>query len=142
MITIDLTMPIHIINMLVLIVIMNVVLYRPIRSILIEREKKVAGLEKDIETFEKNARLRLEEFDNKLAEARTRAKGEFEAVKAEAMGVSAEKLAAIRKEAEVEKEEQLGKIREDFSQAQGELKGQLDNFAGEMANKILGRALS
>ena len=141
MITIDLTMPLHIINMLLLIVIMNAVLYRPIRSILIERDKKLSGLAKDIETFEKNSNLRLEEFNRKLAEARAKGKADFEAVKGAAMAENGEKLAAIRKEADAEKADQLGKINGQFTAAQQALKGQLDSFAGEMANKILGRAV-
>jgi len=68
MITIDLTMPIQIANMLILIVIMNIVLYRPIRTILAEREKRISGLEKDVDEFNKNAKLRLEEFDARSEE--------------------------------------------------------------------------
>ncbi|MDD5760176.1 MAG: hypothetical protein PHI06_13975 [Desulfobulbaceae bacterium] len=141
MITIDLTMPIHIINMLLLIVIMNAVLYRPIRSIILERDKKLSGLAKDIETFEKNSNLQLDEFNRKLAEARAKAKAEFETVKGAALAESAEQLADIRKGAEADKALQLSTIQGQFTAAQDALKGQLDTFAGEMANKILGRAV-
>ena len=142
MITVDLTMPIHIINMLLLIVVMNAVLYRPIRSILIERSKKIADLEKEIETFEKNSRQRLEEFDKKMAGARGKAKAEIEAVKAEAVGETSEKLAGVRSESDADKADQLGKLGKQVAAAQKSLKGQLDTFAGEMASKILGRAAS
>jgi len=141
MITIDLTMPLHIINMLLLIVIMNAVLYRPIRSIILERDKKMSGLAKDIETFEKNSNLQLEEFNRKLAEARAKAKAEFEGIKGAAMAEEGEKLTAIRKEADAEKAGQISTIHGQFVAAQQTLKGQLDGFAGEMANKILGRAV-
>ena len=141
MITIDLTMPLHIINMLLLIVIMNAVLYRPIRSIMLDRDKKLAGLAKDIETFEKNSNLQLEEFNRKLAEARASAKAEFESVKGAAMAASNEQISAIRKGADAEKALQLSTIHGQFTAAQQTLKGQLDSFAGEMANKILGRAV-
>jgi len=141
MITIDLTMPLHIINMLLLIVVMNVVLYRPIRTILLERDKKLSGLAKEIEDFEKNSNLRLEEFNRKLAEARAKAKAEFEAVKGTALSESGEQLAGIRKEAESTKGEQLSKIKGQVNEAQQTLKGQLEGFATEMATKILGRAV-
>jgi len=142
MITIDITMPIHIINMLLLIVIMNAVLYRPIRSILIERAKKVDSLEKEIATFEKNSQLQLEEFDKKLAEARGKAKDQMDTVKGEAMAASAEKLSGIKKDSDAEKAAQLGEIGQQFAAAQQELKGQLDSFANAMAGKILGRSVS
>jgi F-type H+-transporting ATPase subunit b len=142
MITIDITMPIHIINMLLLIVIMNAVLYRPIRSVLIERAKKVDSLEKEIETFEKNSQLQLAAFDKKLAEARGKAKEQMEAAKSEATAASAEKLGGIKKDSDAEKATQLGQIGQQFATAQQELKGQLDGFASAMAGKILGRSLS
>lgn len=142
MITIDITMPIHIINILILIVIMNAVLYRPIRSILVERQKKIAGLEEEIQTFEKNSKQRLEEFDNKLSAARSKAKAQFEAAKGEAMAASSEELAGVRKEADGVKVAELGKIEEQFTSAQSQLKSQLDSFAGDMASKILGRAVA
>lgn len=141
MITIDLTMPIQIANILILIVIMNAVLYKPIRTILEERQKKVAALDKDIETFNKNAELRLEEFDQKIMDARAKAKAEMEGVRSAANAESNEKLAQVRKEVDGSKSEQLSQIGKQVASAQQELKGQVDGFANEMASKILGRAL-
>lgn len=141
MITIDLTMPIQIANILILIVIMNIVLYRPIRAILAEREKKISGLEKDVEEFNKNAKLRLEEFDAKLNDARSKAKNALDNARGEAQGSGAEKLAGIRKEVDGRKAETLAQIREQVVKAGEELKGQVDGFAADMATKILGRTL-
>jgi len=141
MITIDLTMPIQIANMLILIVIMNIVLYRPIRTILAEREKRICGLEKDVDEFNKNAKLRLEEFDAKLNDARSRAKIELDGARGEAQGAGAAKLAEIRKEADGKKAESLAQIQAQVTTAGDELKGQVAGFATEMAAKVLGRAL-
>ncbi|MFZ5774104.1 MAG: hypothetical protein ACOY3Z_01270 [Thermodesulfobacteriota bacterium] len=141
MITIDLTMPIHIVNMLLLIVILNAVLYRPIRSIIEERRKKITGLEEGIEQFKKNATLRGEEFEQKMKDARIKAKAEYDAARSAALVASNEKLAAIRKEADTAKGAQLSEIEKQFAAARTELRGQIDGFAGEMASKVLGRAL-
>jgi F-type H+-transporting ATPase subunit b len=141
MITIDMTMPIQIANMLILIVIMNIVLYKPIRTILVERAKRISGLEKDVDEFNKNAKLRLEEFDNKLNDARSRAKTELDGVRGETQAAGAEKLAEIRKEADGKKAESLTQIKSQISAASDELKGQVEGFASDMAAKILGRAL-
>ena len=141
MITIDLTMPIQILNILIMIGVMNAVLYKPIRTILLEREKRVATLEKDVEDFEENARLRLEEFDNKLNDARGKAKAELDRVRGEAQSAGSEKLAEIRKESDGKKAESLKQIQAEIAKAQTELKGQVDGFASDMAGKILGRAV-
>jgi len=141
MIDIDITMPIQIINMLLLIVILNAVLYRPVRNILIERQKKIGGLDSDIANFNKNAKLRLDEFDQKISEARAKGKVEYDAARGAAQAETSAKLAERRKEVEAAKAEQLQQIQQQFAAAQTALKGQIDIFAAEMASKVLGRAL-
>lgn len=141
MITIDLTMLIQIANMLLLIVVLNAVLYKPIRSILEERQKKITGLDEGIDQFKKNAVLRLDEFGQKMKDARIRAKKEYEAARNAALAESTEKLAGIRKEVDAQKTGQLAEIEKQFATAQSELQGQISGFANEMAGKVLGRAL-
>ena len=141
MITIDLTMPIQIANILILIVIMNIVLYKPVRTILVEREKRISGLEKDVEEFNKNAKMRLEEFDNKLNTARSLAKTRLDDVRGDTQAAGAEKLAEIRKEAEGKKAESLAQIQSQIKTASDELKGQVEGFATDMSAKILGRVM-
>ncbi len=141
MITIDLTMLIQIANMLLLIVVLNAVLYKPIRSIIEERQKKIGGLDEGIDQFKKNAVLRQDEFGQKMKDARIRAKKEYETARNAALAESTEKLAGIRKEVDVQKTGQLAEIEKQFAVAQSELQGQISGFAGEMAGKVLGRAL-
>ncbi|MDH3453733.1 MAG: hypothetical protein OEL80_01205 [Desulfuromonadales bacterium] len=141
MIDIDITMPIQIVNILILIVIMNAVLYRPVRTILEERRKKLADLADDAENFKKNAQRQLEDFDRKMQEARATAKGKFDEARGEAQAVGAEELAKVRQEADSAKAEQMAKVASQYDSARQELQGQVDGFAGDMASKILGRAL-
>ena len=141
MITIDLTMLIQIANMLLLIVVLNAVLYKPIRSIIEERQKKIGGLDEGIDQFKKNAVLRQDEFGQKMKDARIRAKKEYETARNAALAESSEKLAGIRKEVDVQKTGQLAEIEKQFAVAQAELQGQISGFASEMAGKVLGRAL-
>lgn len=141
MIDIDLTMLIQIANMLLLIVILNAVLYRPIRSIIEERQKKIGGLDEGIDQFKKNTGLRLDEFSQKMRDARIRAKKEYESARAAAQTESAARLAGVRQEVDAQKAGQIAGIEKQVATAQSELKGQIDGFAGEMASKVLGRAL-
>ncbi|MBU0673236.1 MAG: ATP synthase F0 subunit B [Proteobacteria bacterium] len=141
MITIDLTMWIQIANILIMIVIMNIVLYKPIRSILEEREKRIGSFEKDIEEFHKNAKLRLSEFEEKLNNARTRAKDELEQARSTAQSSGAETVGAIRKEVDTGKAASLSDLQTQIASARTELQGQVAGFAGSVAEKILGRGL-
>ena len=141
MIDIDITMPIHILNMLILIVIMNAVLYKPVRGIIRERLKKLGGLSSDIETFNKNAEQRMAEFERKIAETHAKAKMELEAMRATTQASGAEKIAQIRREAETAKSSQLAEVARQFAAVRETLKGELDGFAQAMAGKVLGRSL-
>jgi F-type H+-transporting ATPase subunit b len=141
MITVDITMPIHILNILFLIVVLNAVLYRPVRRILAERKQKITDLNSDVDTFNKNAKLRGEQFDQKFREARRKAKAEFDSARNEAQAAGAEKLQQIRTESDKAKAAQLTTVASEVKAAEQTLKGQVESFATEMAGKVLGRAL-
>jgi len=141
MITIDVTMFIQIVNIFILIVILNIVLYRPIRSILAERKRVFAGLSRDIETFHKNAEMRLEEFEAKIAEARVSAKAKIDEARAEGQAAAGEKVGAVRSEVEADKAAKLEALEKDRAAVAAELSGQVEDFAREMAAKVLGRAV-
>lgn len=141
MITIDVTMFIQIVNVFILIVVLNMVLYRPIRSILAERKRVFAGLSRDIETFHKNADMRLEEFESKIAEARVSAKAKIDEARAEGQAVAGEKVGAVRSEVDADKAAKLEALEKDRAAVAAELSGQVDEFAREMAAKVLGRAV-
>jgi len=141
MITIDITLFIHIVNMIVLMFVLNAVLYKPVQSILLKRRDKLDSLQKDVEQFEQNARHRQQEVDKKMREAGSRAKAALDGARAEAQAAGAEKLAAIRSEADSEKEQQMAVIHSQIDSAKKELQDNVSGFAGEMAAKILGRSL-
>ena len=141
MITIDITMFIQIANILLLIVIMNAVLYRPIRTILTDRREKISSLQTEVENFNKNAQLRLDEFDQKMRESRAKAKGELDNARNEAKAAGTESLNKVRQEVDTEKAGQLSAIVQESTNAKQQLQGQVNEFANEMATKILGRAL-
>jgi F-type H+-transporting ATPase subunit b len=141
MITIDITVLIQIINILILIVVMNAVLYKPVRTVLAKRREKLAELANSIETFKKNTGLRKDEISKKLNDARIKAKEEIEKSRAAAQAATAESLAQVRHEAQANKTVQLSEIQKQFTAAQQQLSGQIDSFASDMAAKILGRSV-
>ncbi len=141
MITIDITLVIQIVNMIVLMFLLNGVLYKPVKKILKERSEKLQGMQGDVAKFEKNASLRQEEVDAKMAKASAKAKAALDAARADAQAAGDEKLASIKAEAETEKEKQLADISAQINAARTGLQAGLDGFASDMASKILGRGL-
>ena len=141
MITLDITLFIHIVNMIVLMVVLNAILYKPVLAILEKRQGTIDSLNQDVEQFEENARHRQAEVDRKMHEASMRAKKALDGARSEAQAAGAEKLAAIRQEVDGEKEKQLSELRAQVEAARKELQENAAEFAREMAAKILGRSL-
>ena len=141
MVTVDITMVIQMINMVVLMFLLNGVLYKPVKKILKERSEKMQGMQNDVAKFEENARLRQEEVDAKMSKASGKAKAALDAARAEAQAAGDEKMASIKAEVDDFREKQLAEISAQIDTAQQELKANLDGFATDMASKILGRVL-
>jgi F-type H+-transporting ATPase subunit b len=141
MISVDVTLLMHIINMIVLMLVLNAILYKPVLGILEKRAQKVESLNGEVAQFEQNARQRQAELDKKMREASNKAKKALDGARAQAQAVGAEKLTVIRKESDGVKEKQLTDLRSQVEVARKELQGNAAGFAQAMAGKILGRSL-
>jgi F-type H+-transporting ATPase subunit b len=141
MISIDITVLIHIINMVALMIILNKVLYKPVLDIMDKRQEKLGTLSNDVEKFERNAKDRQARVDRKMREANTKAKAALDAARSEAEVAGAEKIAIIRREADSEKENELAGLETQLESVRKELLDNTAEFAQEMAAKILGRSL-
>jgi F-type H+-transporting ATPase subunit b len=141
MISVDVTLLMHIINMIVLLFVLNAILYKPVLGILEKRAQKIESLNGDVAQFEQNARQRQAELDSKMREASNKAKKALDGARSQAQAAGAEKLAVIRQESDSLKEKQLAELRSQIEAARKELQGNAAAFAQAMAGKILGRSL-
>jgi len=80
MISLDYSLGIQIINFLFLIWALNVVLYKPIRNILIQRKEKITGLEQNIDICNSDIKGKDDAFTSGLKEARVKGMGEKDAL--------------------------------------------------------------
>jgi len=142
MINIDGSLFIQIANFLVLIWILNIVVYRPIRKILIERNERISGLEKGIETRLKDAQEKDEEFSRGIREARAQGVKEKDALLDDAAAEEKQIIAKINEKAQAELVAVRAQIEEDIDAVRSALKSQVDDFARAIGQKILGRTVS
>ena len=142
MINIDGSLFIQIANFLVLIWILNIVVYRPIRKILIERNEKIGGLEKGIETRLKDAQEKDEEFVRGIREARAQGMKEKDALLDAAAEEEKQIIAKINEKAQADLAEVRSQIEKDIDAVRSALKSQVDDFAKAIGQKILGRTVS
>jgi len=140
MVSVDGSMIIQIANFLILIWILNIVLYKPIRNIIIQRKEKITGLESDIESAETKAVEQDQAFADGLKDARAKGLKQKEALLQAAADEEKALIGQINEKAQAE----LTKIREQIASEANEAKQALmkdvDGFASAISEKILGRA--
>ena len=142
MIDIDWTLGALLINFLVLVFLLNVVLFRPIRKALKERQARLDAQTADISLMETQGQGLDSEIKDKLAAARREGAGARETLKEEGAAAETSLLAEVKREADLEWSRVEQKIKDDTARAREALKAQAQSFAQLLASKILGRELS
>ena len=84
MISIDITLLIHIVNMIVLMFVLNAILYKPVLGMLDQRARKMTALNDEVAQYEETARQRQAELDKKMREASNRAKKALDGARSQA----------------------------------------------------------
>lgn len=142
MIELDWTLFVQIVNFLVLVYLLNLVLFRPIRKTLRDRQTRLRAYESDLASLADSRQGLLGEVDAKLTEARREALGLRERLRQEGSQVEASLLEQVKREVEEEWTRVEAKIKADVEQARKALQAQAQDFALALATKILGRKLS
>jgi F-type H+-transporting ATPase subunit b len=142
MIDIDWTLYAQIINFLLLVFFLNVVLFRPIRTVLRDRQARLLAQETEINVLADKGRSLEDEIKEELAAARRAGAGAREALKQEGAQAEATLLDEVKRQVEVEWATVEKKIKADMAKARASLQTQAQTFAQLLATKILGRELS
>ena len=142
MIDIDWTLFAQIINFLLLVFLLNVVLFRPIRNAIKDRQAKLLAQEAEFNLLMDQGRSLEDEIKEKLAAARREGAGARETLKQEGAQAEASLLEEVKHQVEVEWATVEKKIKADMAKARTSLHKQAQTFAQLLATKILGRELS
>lgn len=137
MLDLNITMLFQLVNFFIALYVLNILLIRPIRSILRERKAKMDGLAGDAEAFHREADGRMAGYESALAAARQ----ESAAVRAEARKAALAEQQAIVAEAGKKAQKQLqqvqASIKAEADAAMTELRGKVADLAGKIADKVL-----
>jgi F-type H+-transporting ATPase subunit b len=142
MISVDWTMFLQMANFIVLILILNAILYKPIRNILIERKKKIQGYEETIENFQREAAEGEQTFQTGISEAKKKGFEEKEALKETGHEDEKHLITEINEKTRADLEAVRAQIAKDAEAARSKLKAEVKVFSAAIAEKILGRAVS
>jgi F-type H+-transporting ATPase subunit b len=140
MIDLDYTFFVQLVNFMVILTVLNLILYRPIRGIIKKRAEVMSQKLGSIEDFAAKAEAKLESYKVALSGARVEAQQLRVALKAEGVAVessvlaeagaeAAEKVAAARKEIDGQKQTALKALRQEVA-----------TYAKNVASKVLSKA--
>ncbi len=138
----DWTFFFQIILFLILWTMLRRLLFEPNLAVLANRERQSAGALKEAEQIKADAEGKGEEYRTQLAEARSGAMQEVEAVYREAE----EQSRALVEEARHESAQTLAQMREtlekEISAVRQDLEKRVPDFSNEIAERLLGRPLT
>ena len=131
---------IQIVNFLVLIFLLNLLLYKPIRGILRQRKEKLQGLETSVATANRQADEKNQAFSEGLKNARLKGQSQKEALVKAATDEEQAIVAEINNKAKEDLDAVRAKIAQDIDAVRASLEKDVDAFADAITTKILGRA--
>jgi F-type H+-transporting ATPase subunit b len=142
MIELDWTLFAQIVNFLLLVYLLNLVLFRPLRQGLQARQAQIASFEGDIAQLGDSQQGLLNQVKENLTEARKQGLGQREGLRQEGAQTEASLLEKVKQEVDAEWAKVEKKIKEDVAKARKALQAQSQDFAQALAAKIIGRELS
>ena len=141
MINLDITLVIQMINFLILLFVLNLILFRPIRNIIKERNQIVENFNTDITSLTDEAQASMDQFEQKLLEARKEGMARVQNMKDEGEEAEAKLMAATSEEVQAKIEEARKKVASDIQEARTQLQDQVQAFSLAVTEKVLGRSI-
>ena len=141
MIDINVSLFYQLANFIVLLIVLNYVLFKPIRQIMQEREQGISSSLGDAKAAQERMQSLLEHYNASLADAKQKATTTFNALYQQGLDAQRDMIAAERTKGG----EMLDKARADVaasaSAARADLKKEAERLSQDITSKLLGRAV-
>ena len=135
----DGTLLLHLILVVVMVVVLNRTLLKPINHILSEREKQITGRLREAEAMAAESQEKIKKYNDTLREARAAGYKLLEKERAEGLKEKEQKLRQSRDELSKQVAAQVVKIRQQEQAVKGELEGQAATIGNLISSQILRR---
>ncbi|HIJ88575.1 MAG TPA: ATP synthase F0 subunit B [Desulfuromonadales bacterium] len=141
MIELNLSFVIQLINFGILVLVLNVFLYKPIRKVLADRRQVIDSAREKTESVDAEVQIKMAQYEARLHAA----KSEAGARRAEALKLAQAEETVVLEKARAQAADSLASIRSRVAREAGEarelLKKQAEALSGDICEKILGRSL-
>lgn len=139
MVSVDGSIILQVLNFLLLIWILNMVLYRPVRKVLSKRKQKVSGLESEVDVFNRTIIDKNNSYNNGIKNARLLGQKQKETLVNIATDEESKILAKINDDIQADLKKVKSKIKSEIDIVKQSLENDVEIFAKAISNKILGR---
>jgi len=136
----DISLMYQMINFLVLLFVLNLVLYKPIRKVILERKAKIDGMQAEANKAAVDLIAGEDAYKNGLKQARSEGLKKKEAFVEEASQEEKEIIDQINKKAQATLAQVKKQVADETEQARKSLEGEIEAYAAAISEKILGRA--
>ena len=141
MIELNLAFVVQLINFGILVLVLNIFLYKPIRKVLADRRAVIDSARDKTASVDELVQAKMAQYEARLREAKT----EAGARRAEALKQAQAEETSVLEKARKEASDSLASIRtrvgKEAADARELLKKQAETLAGDISEKILGRSL-
>ncbi len=141
MIKIDWTILLQAANFMVLMLVLNSILYRPLRNLLNRRRESIDGAHGRARELETQIAEKMSRYQEQLQQAKLKGNEEKMALRAAAAKNEAELLASAHQSASEQLQTIKNRVQAEAEVARKSLKTETEVLAGQVAAKVLGRAL-
>jgi F-type H+-transporting ATPase subunit b len=142
MINIDIVLLIQAVNFLVLLFLLNILLYKPIRKVLAERKAEISSSKEKTVSVDAEVREKMAQYEQKLREVKAEATEQRNSMLREARQEESHVLDVARREAADSLASIQEAIRKEAAEAEVFLRSQAESLSRRICEKVLGRSLS
>jgi len=141
MIDINVTLLWQLANFIVLLIVLNFILFKPIRQVMLEREQGISSAVEDAKAAQERMQSILDQYNTSLAEAKQKATTTYNTVYQQGLDAQRDMIVAERAKAA----ELLDKARKEIAAAstaaRADLQKEAERLSQEITSKLLGRAV-
>jgi F-type H+-transporting ATPase subunit b len=140
-IELNLAFVVQVVNFGILVLVLNIFLYKPIRKVLADRRQVIDGAREKAASVDSEVQEKMAQYEARLRDAKNEAAGR----RVEALKQAQAEETSVLEKARKEAAESLGTIRDrvakEAADARVLLKQQAETLSGDICEKILGRSL-
>lgn len=142
MISVDWTLGLQFVNFIILLIVLNKLLYKPLAKIIAERREKIEGSYARAKDLQADIDEKMARYQKQLSDAKALANAERAKLKKAASEEEAGMLAEAHEKASARLQSIKEQVAAEAADASKTLQKEAKSLAGQIATKILGRELA